>query len=89
MSYDIYPNVDKDYFERLFDEIKEIRVSARKSYQKNNEYISTAMYYSVNAPLQGHSLYMFKIIYVLSYGIYEDGRGYGTDEGRSVQNSNL
>lgn len=42
--------IDEDYFEHLLDEIREIRASERRFYQKITDIYSTAMDYNVNAP---------------------------------------
>lgn len=42
--------LDEDYFEHLLDEIKEIRASERRFYQKITDIYTTAMDYNVNAP---------------------------------------
>ena len=42
--------LDEDYFEHLLDEIKEIRASERRFYQKITDIYATAMDYNVNAP---------------------------------------
>ena len=42
--------LDEDYFEHLLDEIREIRASERRFYQKITDIYSTAMDYNVNAP---------------------------------------
>lgn len=40
---------DEEYFEHLLDEIREIRASERKFYQKITDIYSTAVDYSVDA----------------------------------------
>ena len=42
--------LDEDYFEHLLDEIREIRASERRFYQKITDIYATAMDYNVNAP---------------------------------------
>jgi len=42
--------LDDDYFEHLLDEIREIRASERRFYQKITDIYATAMDYNVNAP---------------------------------------
>ena len=42
--------LDEDYFEHLLDEIKEIRASERRFYQKITDIYATSMDYNVNAP---------------------------------------
>ncbi|MDD3230676.1 MAG: virulence RhuM family protein [Oscillospiraceae bacterium] len=42
--------LDEDYFEHLPDEIKEIRASERRFYQKITDIYATSMDYNVNAP---------------------------------------
>ena len=41
---------DEDYFERLFEEIREIRLSERRFYQKITDIYATAMDYDKNSP---------------------------------------
>ncbi|MCL2460024.1 MAG: virulence RhuM family protein [Euryarchaeota archaeon] len=43
--------LDDDYFERLLEEIREIRLSERRFYQKITDIYATAMDYDKNAPL--------------------------------------
>jgi hypothetical protein len=43
--------LDEDYFERLLAEIREIRLSERRFYQKITDIFSTAMDYNKNAPV--------------------------------------
>jgi hypothetical protein len=43
--------LDEDYFERLLAEIREIRISERRFYQKITDIFSTAMDYNKNAPV--------------------------------------
>jgi hypothetical protein len=43
--------LDKDYFEHLLEEIREIRLSERRFYQKITDIYSTAMDYNKNAPI--------------------------------------
>lgn len=42
--------LDEDYFEHLLDEIREIRASERRFYQKITDIYATAMDYNINAP---------------------------------------
>lgn len=42
--------LSEDYFEHLLDEIREIRASERRFYQKITDIYATAMDYNVNAP---------------------------------------
>ncbi|WP_286909425.1 virulence RhuM family protein [Clostridium sp. UBA1652] len=42
--------LDEDYFEHLLDEIREIRASERRFYQKITDIYATAMDYNVNSP---------------------------------------
>lgn len=42
--------LDEDYFEHLLEEIREIRASERRFYQKITDIYATAMDYDVNAP---------------------------------------
>lgn len=42
---------DEDYFERLLEEIREIRLSERRFYQKITDIYATSMDYDKNAPL--------------------------------------
>jgi hypothetical protein len=42
--------LDEDYFEYLLDEIREIRTSERRFYQKITDIYATAMDYDINAP---------------------------------------
>ena len=42
--------LDDDYFERLLEEIREIRLSERRFYQKIADIYSTAMDYDKDAP---------------------------------------
>ncbi len=43
--------LDEDYFERLLEEIREIRLSERRFYQKITDIYSTAMDYDPSAPI--------------------------------------
>lgn len=43
--------LDEDYFERLLEEIREIRLSERRFYQKITDIYSTAMDYDKNSPI--------------------------------------
>lgn len=43
--------LDEDYFERLLEEIREIRLSERRFYQKTTDIYSTAMDYDKNLPI--------------------------------------
>ena len=43
--------LDEDYFERLLEEIREIRLSERRFYQKISDIFSTAMDYDRDAPI--------------------------------------
>jgi hypothetical protein len=43
--------LDEDYFERLLEEIREIRLSERRFYQKITDIYSTAMDYDKDAPI--------------------------------------
>jgi len=43
--------LDEDYFEQLLDEIREIRLSERRFYQKITDIYSTAMDYDKNSPI--------------------------------------
>jgi hypothetical protein len=43
--------LDEDYFEHLLEEIREIRLSERRFYQKITDIYATAMDYNKNAPL--------------------------------------
>jgi hypothetical protein len=43
--------LDDDYFERLLEEIREIRISERRFYQKITDIYSTSMDYNTNAPI--------------------------------------
>lgn len=42
--------LNEDYFERLLDEIREIRLSERRFYQKITDIYSTSVDYNKNAP---------------------------------------
>ena len=43
--------LDEDYFERLLDEIREIRISERRFYQKITDIYATSMDYDKNSPI--------------------------------------
>ena len=43
--------LDEDYFERLLEEIREIRLSERRFYQKVTDIYATAMDYDKNSPI--------------------------------------
>jgi hypothetical protein len=43
--------LDDDYFERLLEEIREIRLSERRFYQKITDIYATSMDYNKNAPI--------------------------------------
>ncbi len=43
--------LDEDYFERLLEEVREIRLSERRFYQKITDIYSTAMDYDKNSPI--------------------------------------
>ena len=43
--------LDEDYFEQLLEEIREIRLSERRFYQKITDIYSTAMDYDKNSPI--------------------------------------
>ncbi len=48
--------LSEDYFEHLLDEIREIRASERRFYQKITDIYATAMDYNVNSPTTKNSL---------------------------------
>ena len=43
--------IDKDYFEKLLEEIREIRLSERKFYQKVTDIYATSVYYDSKSPI--------------------------------------
>jgi len=43
--------LDEDYFERLLEEIREIRLSERRFYQKITDIYATAMDYDKKSPI--------------------------------------
>ena len=52
--------MDDDYFERLLEEIREIRLSERRFYQKITDIYATAMDYDKNAKTTQTFLREFK-----------------------------
>ena len=43
--------IDKDYFEKLLEEIREIRLSERRFYQKVTDIYATSMDYDKKSPV--------------------------------------
>ncbi len=58
---------DEEYFEHLLDEIREIRASERKFYQKITDIYSTAVDYSVDAVTTKNSLRQYKTSCISPY----------------------
>lgn len=60
--------LSEDYFEHLLDEIREIRASERRFYQKITDIYATAMDYNVNAPTTKE--FFSKVQNKLHFGIH-------------------
>lgn len=61
--------LDEDYFERLLDEIREIRLSERRFYQKITDIYATAVDYNKNAPTTKQ--FFAKVQNKLHYAIHQ------------------
>lgn len=57
--------LDEDYFEELLEEIREIRLSERRFYQKLTDIYATSMDYDKNAPTT--KLFLQRTIYQKKY----------------------